>query len=595
MQVTRAKGPSSSTARAAAPKARVRPEEAEAPIRVCPVPGLSQGSVPAFLRVRSRIQWWREHAQDPEVLHLILHGVGFDWVGPDLPVASQGKGHSPQEVAAAATILREYEEAGAVCRPPPPFAPRYVIPWFVISKPEGEGQKHRLISDCRVLNQFLQPKHFRLDHIGNVFPMLRKGMWGAKVDLKNAYFHLELHPNLKDYVCLDVGGVLYRFEASCFGLSTLPELFMKLMKVFLRKWRLQGFQVFVYLDDILLIASSRAQLQTHLQVVRTDLQDAGMVVNEKKSLLEPAQEIPFLGFMLDLRRGLLCVPAGKLKAVRKELGKFLTHPFLSCRKVAAILGATRALLPAVPFLRCFTDLMVAFTDQHRWAGWDKRLPVSEALVAQAKETKSLFVHWVGRPFQDDRPVRQLHADASNEGWAGIDSTGQGGIQEFWRDQKDKHKNWKELWASISTVLSFAKPGELVQIHVDNSVAYSYLKKLGGRKQPFNDMLRPLVRHLISQKILLEPLLVPSAEQKADALSRWSKDPGDYTLDTGIFTQIQKNFAPFINPWVDMFASPGNAKYPHFVCRWPHWQAWACNALEMDLSDVGDCYANPPGR
>ena len=46
--------------------------------------------------------------------------------------------------------------------------------------------------------------------------------------------------------------------------------------------------------------------------------------------------------------------------------------------------------------------------------------------------------------------------------------------------------------------------------------------------------------------------------------------------------------------VDMFASPGNAQLKKFVCRWPHHQALAVNALETPLGQ-GFCqvYANPP--
>ena len=334
-----------------------------------------------------------------------------------------------------------------------------------------------------------------------------------------------------------VGGILYRFEAACFGLSTLPELFMKLMKVFLKKWRRAGLQVFVYLDDILVVAHSQASLLASLRTVCSDLEDAGMEINYKKSILTPSQQIPFLGFLLDFQKGLLSVPGGRLKAIRKELGKFLTHPTLSCRKVAAILGTTRSVLPALPFLRCFTNLMVTFVDQQKKFGWDKKLQVEMELKNQAREVQWLLENWAGRPFVDGRPFRQLHSDASNEGWAGIDSTTNQAVQEFWRADRERHINWKELWASINTVLSFAKNNEKVKMHVDNSVAYSYLKKLGGRKTPFNDLLRPLVRELVRRRITLEPVLVPSAEQKADALSRWVRDRGDYTLDVGVFQEI----------------------------------------------------------
>ena len=170
--------------------------------------------------------------------------------------------------------------------------------------------------------------------------------------------------------------------------------------------------------------------------------------------------------------------------------------------------------------------MVKFVDQHPVVGWDKKIPVHPDLILQAKGVQDLLLSWPGRPFLDNRPFRQLHSDASAGGWAGIDSTGNQAIQEFWRGDREQHINWKELWASINTVLSFARDGEKVKIHVDNSVAYSYLKKLGGRKTPFNDLLRPLVCHIISRGIILEPVLVPSAEQKADALSRWLQDRGD---------------------------------------------------------------------
>ena len=67
-----------------------------------------------------------------------------------------------------------------------------------------------------------------------------------------------------------------------------------------------------------------------------DLDSAGMVVNQKKSQLNPTQQVEHLGFSVDLKTGCLQVPQQKLKAVRKELGKLLTHKEMTCRKVAAI-------------------------------------------------------------------------------------------------------------------------------------------------------------------------------------------------------------------------------------------------------------------
>ena len=58
---------------------------------------------------------------------------------------------------------------------------------------------------------------------------------------------------------------------------------------------------------------------------------------------------------------------------------------------------------------------------------------------------------------------------------------------------------------------------------------------------------------------MEVQWVPSQEMLADHLSRWDKDPGDYTLKEEIFQKILAAFQKQINPSVDMFPSPGNAK------------------------------------
>jgi hypothetical protein len=81
----------------------------------------------------------------------------------------------------------------------------------------------------------------------------------------------------------------------------------------------------------------------------------------------------------------------------------------------------------------------------------------------------------------------------------------------------------------------------------------------------------------------------------DGISRWSIDPGDYKLHRGIFNKIQEIFCPFLEPRVGMFASPCNHQLKHFVAKWPHHQAKACNALEVDLRPeiFHCCWENPP--
>ena len=66
-------------------------------------------------------------------------------------------------------------------------------------------------------------------------------MWGAKIDLKHAYFHMGLAEQIQPFFRLKVEQDIYQFQGACFGLNTLPQLWMQIMKVFQKIWRKRAF------------------------------------------------------------------------------------------------------------------------------------------------------------------------------------------------------------------------------------------------------------------------------------------------------------------------------------------------------------------
>ena len=195
---------------------------------------------------------------------------------------------------------------------------------------------------------------------------------------------------------------------------------MRVMHVFAKIRRQKGILCFIYLDDILVLNSTPQGVQRNLGIMLQTLQRAGMVVNQKKSILQPSQVVDHLGFTLNLKEGLLEVPKAKVKTVRREMGKLLTHSALSCRKVAAILGNLRSFLAAMPCLRAFTDHMLAFVNRHRTLGWDRKLLLPEDLKLEVQNLEGLTGQWKGRPFSQKVAVRILHSDSSDKAWAGVD-------------------------------------------------------------------------------------------------------------------------------------------------------------------------------
>jgi hypothetical protein len=547
---------------------------------------------PAHLSVRERLVNWELAKAPVDVLQVIQEGVLASWPCPHLSlwptVRSQG------DIQKVLPLVAEYVAAGALQEVAWGSHIKFLIPWFILTKREPSGElKHRLISDCRLLNQHLSPPQFRLENIQMVFPVLRKGMFGVKVDLKNAYFHLGVAEVAKPYLCMQVGEKYYQWQEAPFGLSILPYLFQRMMSTLLKKWRAAGLLVWVYLDDILVVNANQKVLQKEVNLVLKDLGALGLNVNTKKSVLQPNQNIQYLGFTLNFKEGTLEVPQQKLKTVRRELGKLVTHTHLSPRKMAAILGTVRSFLTALPFLRAFTDQLCAFVKLQEKVGWDAPQPLPPDLHSQLLEVKEILQSWQGRNMEGKTAIRQLHSDASNLGWAGKDLVEGTDLHEFWRDQSGLHINVKELYAALQTVKSLTKPGERVHLGVDNSVAYSYLKKSGGRKPVFNQLMRPFLLWTQSKEISVEVNLVKSADMQADFLSRKAPDKGDYTLQRSIFLQVREIFWPFCQPDLDIFASPGNHQLPKWVSRYPHWGAWEVNALEMCLDKVSHCWANPP--
>ena len=241
---------------------------------------------------------------------------------------------------------------------------------------------------------------------------------------------------------LQVGNDRWEFQAACFGLNVLPQLFMQVMKTFQRLWRQKGIMCYIYLDDILLLGTTAHQVAKHLAILVHDLKTSGMQINFEKSVLVPTQQVTHLGFVLDLKNGFLQVPKEKLRSVRKELGKLIIQDTLSIRKTAAILGQIRSFLTALPFLRAFTDEFVGFLKRNQVYGWNHQALIPENLKEQVRSLKVLLVEWSGRRLDNKVPMRKLAADSSDHAWAGLDLGNGQFLQEFWRTQTGLHRNEK---------------------------------------------------------------------------------------------------------------------------------------------------------
>jgi len=129
--------------------------------------------------------------------------------------------------------------------------------------------------------------------------LLKENDWMAATDLKDAYLSVAIWEVHGKYLRFPWWGKVYKFQCLPFGLSTAPHVFTKLLKPVLIHLGHQRIRFIKYLDDILVMAQSRMELEKQLGQITSLLEMLGFVVNREKSQLHPAQRIQYLGFLID--------------------------------------------------------------------------------------------------------------------------------------------------------------------------------------------------------------------------------------------------------------------------------------------------------
>ena len=147
----------------------------------------------------------------------------------------------------------------------PSFSRTFVSPLFTVPKPNGS---HRLIINMKKLNKFIRKEKFKMLKLKDAFDAIPKGSWACSIDLKEAYLQVPLSRSLRKYVSFSWHGRLYVFRTLCFGLTSAPRLFTKLLRAIVIFARTRGINVLAYLDDLLVFFQSRRLSTNDRQISR---------------------------------------------------------------------------------------------------------------------------------------------------------------------------------------------------------------------------------------------------------------------------------------------------------------------------------------
>ena len=108
------------------------------------------------------------------------------------------------------------------------------------------------VIDLSRLNGFIHQTHFKMETSQSV----RRGDWMVSINLKDAYLQFPVHPDSCRFLQFVVDGQVYQFRALCFGFSTAPQVFTRVMAPVSLILHRMGIRLLLYLDHWLLLTSS---------------------------------------------------------------------------------------------------------------------------------------------------------------------------------------------------------------------------------------------------------------------------------------------------------------------------------------------------
>jgi hypothetical protein len=92
---------------------------------------------------------------------------------------------------------------------------------------------------------------FRLDTLGNLPGMVPPGARAVSADLKNGYYHVQLHTDFNRYFGFRFKGEVYVYTVLPFGWSPAVFVFQEFTDCIVTYMRACAYPCVVYIDDFL--------------------------------------------------------------------------------------------------------------------------------------------------------------------------------------------------------------------------------------------------------------------------------------------------------------------------------------------------------
>ena len=286
-------------------------------------------------------------AAHPRVQSVLARGLKVR-MPSSVPVVWRPTRVTPLMTLAVADFVR----AGVLA----PGRPSACYPLFAVPKTASVA---RVVYNLSALTPYMPRRPCKLPSVVRALQTAAAGYrFAIKIDLRDGYYHIPLHPAASGYFGVLYDNRTYVFRKLPMGLSIAAHemQWFACATVKIIQEHFPGVIGFAYLDDFLFMARRASDLRG----VANFLVTAGFQLNVAKSLLSPVTRLIYLGIDIDLRAACVHVASDTLCRLRAALsvcdGQW---PFLWRQRLAGYLNFVR------PCLKLPLELVRAVYDGDR--------------------------------------------------------------------------------------------------------------------------------------------------------------------------------------------------------------------------------------
>ena len=379
------------------------------------------------------------------------------------------------------------------------------------------------------------------------------------------------------------------------GLSCSPRVFTKILKPVYASLRKVGHSNIPYIDDSLLKGKTYFDCKSNIEATVKLVDKLGFTIHPLKSVFTPVQVIVFLGFIINSINMTVRLTMDRVANLQNLCLKVQQKTIITIREFATLIGKMVASEPGMQYAPLYYRDLEHIRDNElklNRGNFDAKMKVGT-------EIREIIQWWIDnlemgfKPIVRGDPLVVIHSDSSMSGWGGVNNTNGCKIEGVWNDnERNEHINYLELKAAFLTIKSLAKNSHKIhlRIYMDNTVAVSYINKLGGKIKTLHTLAKEIWCWCISKDIWLSAAHVPGIDNfEADRLSRNINDDAEWMLHSDIFHNIEQVVGRVD---IDLFASRLNHQKQRYVSYQPDKNAMAIDAFSISWKNKM-CYLFPP--